>query len=318
MHDYWSLSPYWWPNPDTPDGLPYVYRDGELNPEAESEKYDRMRMSRMSKDALTLALAWYLTGNEEYAGKGTGLIWSWCNDSITLTNPSMEYAQARPGISEGTHTGIIETRDLIRVADAAKILEPSHTWSKVVTRKLTTWFTKYINWLMHSEFGKLEAKSPNNHGTWFDAQVAVYAYYVGDKYLAQSVVGSAELRRIIRQIERDGSMPFELERTRSRYYTFFNLEAFFVLASVAERMGIDLWHWGDPTGPSIQKALDFAAPGIDPKNPWTHGKTGKFDPFLFTPLFHRASVVYKDARYLEFLKTLPATDIQRDRAQLFY
>src|SRR6187200_2303031 len=32
-HDYMSLAPYWWPNRDTPDGLPYVHRDGERNPE---------------------------------------------------------------------------------------------------------------------------------------------------------------------------------------------------------------------------------------------------------------------------------------------
>lgn len=25
-HDYTSMGPYWWPNPDTPDGLPYVLR----------------------------------------------------------------------------------------------------------------------------------------------------------------------------------------------------------------------------------------------------------------------------------------------------
>jgi len=318
LHDYWSISPYWWPNPDTPDGLPYIRRDGEHNPEADSDKYDRMRMHRMSRDAITLALAWYLTGDEEYAGKGTALVWSWCNDSVTRTSPNMDYAQGRPGISEGHHTGIIETRDLIRVADAAKILEPSMAWSKVVTRNLNRWFTNYIDWLINSEFGKLEAQSTNNHGTWFDAQVAVYASYVGDKKLARSVVSTANIRRIIRQIERDGSMPFELERTRSRHYTFFNLEAFFVLASVAERMDMDLWNWSDPAGPSIQKAFDFAAANIDPNKPWPHGETGKFDPFAFTPLFHRAAVVYKDDRYLELLKTLPADQLERDRAKLFY
>ena len=317
LHDYWSLSPYWWPNPDTPNGLPYVRRDGERNPEANSDKYDRTRMNRMSRDALTLALAWYLTGSEEYAGKGTALIWSWCNDSVTRTNPNMNYAQARPGLAEGSHTGIIETRDLIRVVDAARILEPSQAWSKVVTRKLTTWFTEYINWLQHSKFGKQEAESPNNHSTWFDAQVAVYACYVGDKSLARSVISTA-VRRINRQIKRDGSMPLELERTRSRYYTFFNLQAFFILASVAERMGIDLWNQTDPTKPSIKKAFDYAAPFINQDTQWLHGKTGRFDPFAFTPLFHRAAVVYKDTRYLEFLKTLPPEKLKRDRALLFY
>ncbi|MBI9081554.1 MAG: alginate lyase family protein [Pseudodesulfovibrio sp.] len=318
MHDYWSIAPYWWPNPKTPDGLPYVHRDGERNPEADSDKYDRMRMHRMSRDALTLALAWYLTGNEQYAGKGTGLIWSWCIDSVTRTNPNMQHAQARPENSEGQHSGIVETRDLIRVIDAARILEPSHSWSTVVTRKLTAWFSEYAKWLRHSDFGKQEASSPNNHGTWFDAQLAVYAMYTGDTDFARSMILTTYQRRIVRQINPDGSMPRELERTRPRHYTFFNLEALFVLAAVAERLDIDLWHETDTKGPSIRKAFDFAAPYIDPKKPWPNGKTGAFNPFAFTPLFHRAAVVYKDGRYLEFMEALPADKLKQDRANLFY
>jgi hypothetical protein len=32
-HDYMSLAPYWWPNPATTHGLPYIRKDGETNPE---------------------------------------------------------------------------------------------------------------------------------------------------------------------------------------------------------------------------------------------------------------------------------------------
>src|SRR5437588_2111836 len=32
-HDYMSQAPYFWPNPRTPNGLPYIRRDGERNPE---------------------------------------------------------------------------------------------------------------------------------------------------------------------------------------------------------------------------------------------------------------------------------------------
>ena len=31
-HDYLSLAPYWWPDPDKEDGLPWIRRDGEVNP----------------------------------------------------------------------------------------------------------------------------------------------------------------------------------------------------------------------------------------------------------------------------------------------
>ena len=65
-HDYMSLAPYFWPNPDTPNHLPYVRRDGERNPEIK-EIADHENMSRMCSAARALALGYYLTGNEDYA-----------------------------------------------------------------------------------------------------------------------------------------------------------------------------------------------------------------------------------------------------------
>src|SRR5215831_271046 len=32
-HDYMSQAPYFWPDPNKPNGLPYIRRDGERNPE---------------------------------------------------------------------------------------------------------------------------------------------------------------------------------------------------------------------------------------------------------------------------------------------
>ncbi|HCL31831.1 MAG TPA: hypothetical protein DIC52_25795, partial [Candidatus Latescibacteria bacterium] len=35
MQDYLSQGPYWWPDPKSADGLPWVRRDGEANPDRE-------------------------------------------------------------------------------------------------------------------------------------------------------------------------------------------------------------------------------------------------------------------------------------------
>jgi len=32
-NDYYSIGPYWWPNPKTENGLPYIRKDGKTNPE---------------------------------------------------------------------------------------------------------------------------------------------------------------------------------------------------------------------------------------------------------------------------------------------
>jgi len=36
-HDYFSYGPYWWPDPAKPDGLPYIRRDGEVNPDSKAK-----------------------------------------------------------------------------------------------------------------------------------------------------------------------------------------------------------------------------------------------------------------------------------------
>jgi hypothetical protein len=57
-HDYVSLTPYWWLNPDTSNGLPYVYRDGHVNPQI--HEYDRHRLDTTVWSVQTLALVAFL------------------------------------------------------------------------------------------------------------------------------------------------------------------------------------------------------------------------------------------------------------------
>ena len=42
-HDYVSLATYYWPNPKTPSGLPYISKDGMANPEGEEYDKDKLR-----------------------------------------------------------------------------------------------------------------------------------------------------------------------------------------------------------------------------------------------------------------------------------
>ena len=61
IHDFYSEGDYWWPDPQTPDGLPYIRRDGQTNPE--NFTGHRLILRQMRNQVSTLALAWKVSGD---------------------------------------------------------------------------------------------------------------------------------------------------------------------------------------------------------------------------------------------------------------
>ena len=76
-HDYMSMGPYWWPDPQSKDGLPYIRRDGHFNPERDSDAFDVSDLGDMSQDVQALSLAYYFTGEKRYALKAGELLRVW-------------------------------------------------------------------------------------------------------------------------------------------------------------------------------------------------------------------------------------------------
>src|SRR5262249_9399968 len=73
-HDYRSIAPYFWPDPAKKDGLPYIRKDGERNPESNGKDTDAPAFGRMASLVETLSLAYYLSGNEAYAEHAARLL----------------------------------------------------------------------------------------------------------------------------------------------------------------------------------------------------------------------------------------------------
>ena len=213
-HDYLSLAPYFWPNADKKDGLPYINRDGQVNPESKTGT-DSPVMGRMSSSVQTLAFAYYLTGEEAYAQHAAKLLRVWFLDPATRMNPHLNYGQGVPGTTDGRSYGIIDTVGLIGVVDAAGLLESSAVWTSEDRKGMISWCEKYLEWLKTSKLGQQEGKATNNHGTWYDAQVVTLALYVGRTDLVRETLEASKHRRIDAQIEPNGSQPRELARTKS-------------------------------------------------------------------------------------------------------
>jgi hypothetical protein len=319
-HDYMSIAPYFWPDPGKADGLPYIRRDGEVNPERHNRNTDAAAFAATVGHAQTLALAYYFTEKPEYAAHAAKLLRAWFLDPATRMNPNLNFAQAIPGKTAGRGTGIIDTVSLIGLVDSIGLLHGSASWSDDDRKGMVAWFDAYLNWLLTSKNGKDEAAAANNHGTWYDAQVACYALFVGKDDLAKRTIETAKARRIDPQIKPDGSMPLELARTNSLSYSAYNLTAFFNLARLGERVNVDLWGYKSKDGGGLRKALDFVAPYVDRDKPWPHPQISaeKRRNNELPTLLRRAALAYKAREYEELLQKHAGESLITRRMQLLY
>jgi hypothetical protein len=303
-HDYLSFARYWWPNPNTPTGLPYIRRDGKTNEDLLA-KGDRMPIGKMYDDVETLTLAGYLLNDERYSNHAARLVRTWFIAPTTKMNPHLRYGQAVPGQKEGRGAGIIDTRYFIRILDSVALLKLTGAWSAQDQAALVDWMREYLDWLQQDPMGQDEASERNNHGTWYDAQVAAIAMFVGERELARQFVEDAKAKRIARCIEPDGRQPEELDRTKGLHYSVFNLSAMAVLARIGEQSDVDLWNYESPDGRSLRRALDFVTPYLAGDKKWPNQQIEQIDIGTSDMgLFYLAAARYRNPKYRQVLDKL--------------
>ena len=292
--DYMSVGPYWWPDSTKSNGLPYIRRDGIVNPER-YEIQDAEFFKSVCNDLFLLSLSEYFTGNKKYADKAVDILHTWFLDEKTRMNPHLNYGQSIPGRTEGRGIGLIDTRSLVYLIDGIQILKTTGHLPKDTYEGIQIWFKKFLNWMITSPIGLDEADEHNNHGTYYDVQTVAMALFTDQKELAANILRSQTQKRIENQFAEDGSQPHELARTLSWNYSVMNLMGFFELALLAENVNIDLWNYMTPNGKSIKKGFLWLLPYAEGLS-WQHTQIKPIDLSSIKKLSQIASLKYPDIK----------------------
>ncbi|GAB3993625.1 alginate lyase family protein [Glycomyces albus] len=307
--DYWNPAPYWWPNPDSPDGLPYVRRDGHRVPGTilgapGSEKYDRTSVQCMVDETFVNALAHEFTGEIDFAEKAAAQIRAWFIDPSQRMNPHLRFAQVRLGHNHnvGYGRGILETKDFYYLLDAIRLVERSGRLTGSESAELREWFGRFREWLDQSPQGRSERAAENNHGTWYDVQLAAIDGFIGNSAGLQET-----FRRVFERVghqfsAEDGAQTEELKRTLTQHYCAYNFSGWLVLNDQADRIGGSLWDFKFPGGVGLREAMDWISSHAD--KPWMFEQIEEFDADRFQAIGHWAAAAGLSDAAAAWLKPL--------------
>ena len=315
-HDYMSLAPYHWPDPAKQDGLPYIRKDGQTNPEVLEYK-DKEYMPKLCDVIHTLALAYYFSDNNAYAEHASKLLRVWFLDTATRMNPNLNFAQAIKGVNTGRGAGLIDSRHYVKVIDAIGLLHDSKHWKQKDQEGMKQWFAAFLNWMQTSPIGKDEMAADNNHGAWYDAQRLSMALFIDSTELAKQIVRNA-MDRLDKQMDDTGRFPHEMQRTISLHYTSFVMNAFFTIAQMAEETGINFWTYTSPSGKSLKKGFDQLLPYLLKEKQWDGQQIKEFnydDGFL---LLKEGAVRFNCKKCEQGIRASAQDKAERLRIHLLY
>ncbi len=261
-HDFVSIAPYRWPNPDTPDGLPWIPRDGYVNPDTRSEAHPGNVYTRVH--TLALAAFYFPERAGEYADYANRQLYDWFMNPETRINPNARYAQALPGICDGRSSGLIVFATCYNLFNAIGILDSLGLMDGEILEGVRDWFVRFGDWILTDEFGLRVDMGHDNHASWHDANVMATAFFTDRVSLKRNIALTAYDSRVKKFIAEDGSQPIELQRTKGMSYSFYNLFALEIVANLSEKLGFTkYWSVDEERGVCILKsAVDFLYPYV--------------------------------------------------------
>ena len=140
---------------------------------------------------------------------------------------------------------------------------------KQAVQKIKNWFSKYLDWVTTHPYGIEERDAKNNHGTCWVMQVACFAKMVGNKTLTGYCKNRFKTVLLPTQMEKDGSFPLELKRTKPYGYALFNTDAMTTLCHILSDDKESFWDFKLDDRRTLKNAVDYMHPFVEDKTKWT-------------------------------------------------
>ena len=298
-HDYMSLAPYHWPDPSKADGLPYMRKDGETNPEVKLYK-DKEYLPELCSHVYTLALAHYYSGDKKYYNHAIQLISVWFLDTATKMNPNINFGQAIKGENVGRGAGLIDARNFIKVIEAIELMNSKGVYPKEDLKNMQAWFAEFLQWMQTSKNGVDEMNAKNNHGVWYDALRLSISLFNGQKEDANKIIQNAQLR-LANQMDEKNRFPLEMARTTSLHYSVFVIDAFLKIAKMAEYTGVDFWDNKVNANHTLKAAVDEMIPYLVQEKVWDGPQIKPFEYREGVSILQLASTKFSNEKSKSFL-----------------
>ncbi len=273
--DYVSIGTYWWPNPETTDGLPFVRHDGEYSPVL--DQYDRIQWDLHCDGIAVFAMAHQVCG--DFSGVISDWLNTWYIDPVTRMNPHLRHAQFCPGHDDGRMVGCIDfTVRLPRFIEILRrVISASPHMTSAFNSRVKPWWDELLDWLISSEVRDWHAAADNNIGVYYDRSIIYLALWLGREALADEFLESVLTERVGRQIQPGGRLPHELARTRSFDYTLMTILGFIDLAVLGDLRGMNLFTDSVPNSGSIAASMDWLWSLAASRDPWPEKQIGPIE-----------------------------------------
>lgn len=244
VHNYESLASYRHPVPGQPDAE-YEYVDGVFNPECDI--FNRTQLFDLGRNLQVLSKAYALSGEKRYADAAVKQLDTWFLDRDTYMYPNFEHSQIiinKPGNTRnyGEPGGIIDVLIFGDVLESIRLLDSCRAIPCRTMKGLKAWFSAFEDWMVESDWGLKEGLAVNNHSLAMDVCVLNFARFTGNEDHAKWVMDGFTEKRLLHQIQPDGTQPQELARTRPIHYSIYNLEHIVDYCFILQSMGIPYYN----------------------------------------------------------------------------